>query len=55
MGGIIFTAALGGTFIGMALLEKKLSINEKAVQVVMQSSKFVLLGYLVYVVYKAFM
>lgn len=55
MGGIIFTAALGGTFLTLAMLEKKTAINQDAVRIVMETAKFGMLGYLLFVAFKAFL
>lgn len=53
--GIVFTGATGGTLLALAALGKKISINETAVKLVMETSKFGMILYLMHHVFKLFL
>ncbi|WHY76212.1 hypothetical protein QNH20_19090 [Neobacillus sp. WH10] len=53
--GIVFTGATGGTLLALAALGKKIRINESAVKLVMETSKFGTILYLMHYVAKLFL
>ncbi|MCD4838185.1 hypothetical protein LRS37_04720 [Neobacillus sedimentimangrovi] len=53
--GMVFTGVTGGTLAVLSLLGKKISINEAAIKVVLEASKFGTILYLLQYISKIFL
>ncbi|MEH7355679.1 hypothetical protein V7150_19305 [Neobacillus drentensis] len=53
--GIVFTGATGGTLLTLATLGKKITINETMIKLVMETSKYGTILYLLHYVAKLFL